>query len=165
MLQFLCIMFLLQQASPAPKLSEPYGKAAFLALKAIERDTSEMGSKSTKEAIDLADAEAASDAEKDVTKALNRILIDREINNNERSLFELEYENAVKDIVRWSRPKDDHQGDFDRLRDKMDRQLKEIADREKACFSPFEESLRARDPKIPAACTGDALRAKVSASR
>jgi len=151
MLQLFCILFVLQQ-TPAPKLSESYGKAAFLALKAIERDTSEMGNKSTKEAIDLADAEAVSDAEKAVTKALNHILIDRELNNNERSLFGLEYQNAVKEIVRWSRPKEDHQSDFDRLRDKMDKQMKEIADREKACFAPFEESLRSRESKVPETC-------------
>jgi len=151
MFQSLCILLLFQQA-PQAKLSEPYGKAAFLALKAIERDTSEMGNKSTKEAIDLADAEAVSDAEKAVTKALNRILIDRELNNNERSLFALEYQNAVKDIVRWSRPKEDHQSDFDRLRDKFDKQTKEIAGRERACFSPFEESLRSRESKVPETC-------------
>jgi len=76
--------------SDKSKFSDNYGKAAFLALKAIERDGSTDGLKETSVTIDSADAEAQTDAEKDMTKALNHILIDHVINNAELRNLEMQ---------------------------------------------------------------------------
>src|SRR6267378_2541385 len=81
---------------PTPKLSDNYGKAAFLALKAIERDTSQQGLDATAAAIASADAEASSEEEKAMTKILSHISVDRAINNSQRELLYTKYMNEVR---------------------------------------------------------------------
>jgi hypothetical protein len=130
---------LAQNTGTAPKVSDQYGKAAFLALKAIERDTSTTGAKSTHEAIDLADAEAVSDEEKAVTKSLNHIFADHIINNLGR---EVEYQASMNQAALSGR--------VSKLEDNP--KLKATGDRETACFRPFEEALRSRSAQIPDAC-------------
>ncbi len=125
------------QKKPAmPKVSEPFGKAAFLALKAIERDESVLKRSmaqfrdSAVASINVADAEAQTESEKNVIKALREILLKRMQNNLERF------------IALRNRPEG---GERDLL-------LYGIQKRETACFDPFEENLRLRSGAIPNTC-------------
>jgi hypothetical protein len=112
-------------------LSESYAKAAFLALKAIERDTNDrLGEKATQEAIDTADSEAHSKAEKETTVNLQKVFYYHVGNNVSKNILKQQQQ-----LVNNSNP-----------------QLKAIYDRENACFTPFEESLREREDTFPPAC-------------
>jgi hypothetical protein len=134
-------VFSQQSKSPAPKLSDNYGKAAFLALKAIERDTSQRGLDATAEAIASADAEASSEEEKAMTKILSHISIDRTINNGQRELLLMKYMNEVKYSGRDPKSLSD------------DPKLKAIDEREWKCFRSLEDVLRSRSTIAPESCS------------
>jgi len=130
--------FAVSQSAPA-KLSDNYGKSAFLALKAIERDQTTNGLDTTSQAIANADAEAQSDSEKTVTTALNHISVDHLINNAERELLLAHYMSEVRQGKNPPPPTDDPK-------------LKAINEREWNCFRPFEDVLRSRSSTIPSEC-------------
>ena len=129
-----------QQVATTPKLSDNYGKAAFLALKAIERDRSQNGLPATDKAIAEADVEASSQEEKGMTDALNRISLAHELNNGSREALYAKYMNEVAYSGRD--PKSIH----------SDPELNAINDREIPCFRGLEEILRSRDTKLPDSC-------------
>lgn len=146
LLSLLAALALLTQSAPVPeKLSDSYGKAAFLATKAIRRDASETLSKDTQTAIDAADAEATSPAELRMTKSLKHVAVDKMINNLSRKVIFERYEAKLILATPAQRSAIEEQM-------KIDPKLKNIQDREVACFDPLEETFRAREARFPAAC-------------
>jgi hypothetical protein len=136
----LCVQVFGQQVANKPKLSDSYGKAAFLALKAIERDNSQKGLSATDKAIAEADAEASSEEEKGMTKALNQISVAHELNNGSREVLYAKYMNEVAYSGR------------DPKTLSTDPELKAIGDREIPCFRRLEDALRSRDSELPDSC-------------
>jgi hypothetical protein len=135
----LFLLSIITFASDATKLSDVYGKAAFLALKAIERDSSQFGLESTNKSIDLADAEATTDEEKAITQVFKHMHGDKTINNLERETELMKFKNKA---ILMGKVEDLSQNP----------RLKAIDQREAACFKPFEDGLRARDVGIPPQC-------------
>lgn len=146
LLSFLFATCTLIQSSPVPeKLSDSYGKAAFLATMAIERDTSEIGSRESRAAIDAADSEAKSDAELRMTKLLRHIAADKAINNLSAKTVIDGYKAKLILAIPAKRSAIEEEM-------RNDPRLKAAGNREAACFAPLEDALRAREARFPSAC-------------
>jgi len=73
-------------AQQSHKVGNEFGRSAFLAVRAIQRDRSEQGSDRTREAIDTADADAATKEEIALVEHLRTLFLQHIVNNLRRSL-------------------------------------------------------------------------------
>ncbi len=148
-------------AAPAPpKLSDPYSKAALLALKAIQSEGSRgevrggqiLVPRRTFELIEAADREGITAEEKGVTSALHSVFIQKLTNNAARYIILRNNESMAQLSMGRAR----YKLRASELTEK-DPDVLEINRREGACFAALEAMLRARSSSIPEACSDMAL--------
>lgn len=143
---FFLFLFLFSPQSSPPKLGDSFGKAAFIALKAIERNASETGGKEVGARIDEADAEAKSPDELRIVKLLRGLSMQRNMHNIEIQTILLTHQKEL--------PFARNEAERKRITDETinDPKMKAIHDRELACWLPLEDALRAREARVPEKC-------------
>jgi hypothetical protein len=93
-----------------------------------------------------AEAEAQSDLEISVTKALDHVWIQRGIDNVKRSTVENEYETRA--VIADS----NHERISPENSLANDPEMAKLLRNKRACYEPFEKSIRSREGNIPATC-------------
>ncbi len=147
-------------APAPPKLSDPYTKAALLALKAIQSEGSRgelrggqiFVPRHTFELIDAADREGTTAEEKTVTAALHSVFIQKLTNNAARYIILTNNES----MAQLSMGRVRYKLRASELTEK-DPDVIEINRREGACFAALEAMLRGRLSSIPEGCSDMAL--------
>jgi len=158
------------QQPQQPKLTAPYAKAALLSLLAIELDASSPRDKTggtaemsaTQAQLDAADAEAMTMQEDAITKLLRQVYLLKLHDNNllmaYRKLSEVEDD---QDALSQANAREKKAYAESQLADNAENEAA-IEGREKACFSPLEESLRRRSIQNITACFDWIGKAKLS---
>jgi ABC-type transporter MlaC component len=160
------------QAQPEQtKFTVPYAKAALASLAAIQNDDSVSQDKNqdkngegdqasaTLRTIDATDIEASTDQEVSITRTLRQIyrlkVQDNDLVRAYQKLIEIESADDGSDQVAVKRKKDEAVAEL------SDSQAT-IRQRENACFTQLQKSLRQRLPQELPACSGWLGRAKMS---
>lgn len=148
--------------SQSPKhLSDAFAKSGLRALKAIEGDGSMVeiregeayGNRHTLDAINEADSDAKTKAESALVTVLNRLYLEKLVNNSQRDMRETTItleDHTNNEIIKKINVSEALS---------RDPEMKRIRAKEQACFTVLEESFRARSTVIPKTCDSIAIQA------